>query len=204
MARLWVHECFRVFSDRLVGDKDHDTFLSLLSEKLGSHFDLTYHNLCPNKQAPLFGNWIISRSYLHCLIFLPIVLAFFPIILPLYLLSSLFPFLPFLPPSLPSLLPPSIPSPYLPSPTFPIVPSFLSPIFSSHHFVPPSPLVDFLKPDAVVYEDILKFPELKKFSEEKLEDYNMEPGVIPMSLVLFRDAIEHGGWFLAKYNITKQ
>ena len=43
----------------------------------------------------------------------------------------------------------------------------------------------------MVYEDILKFPELKKFAEEKLEDYNMEPGVIPMSLVLFRDAIEH-------------
>ena len=106
MARLWVHECFRVFSDRLVGDKDHETFISLLSEKLGILFDLTYHNLCPNKQPPIFG--------------------------------------------------------------------------------------DFLKPDQPVYEDILKFPELKKFMEEKLEDYNMEPGIIPMGLVLFRDAIEHG------------
>ena len=28
--------------------------------------------------------------------------------------------------------------------------------------------------------------------EEQLEDYNMEPGIIPMGLVLFRDAIEHG------------
>ena len=49
-----------------------------------------------------------------------------------------------------------------------------------------------MKPDQPVYEDILKFPELKKFMEEKLEDYNMEPGIIPMGLVLFRDAIEHG------------
>ena len=106
MARLWVHECFRVFSDRLVGSKDHESFISLLSEKLGVLFDLTYHNLCPNKQPPIFG--------------------------------------------------------------------------------------DFLKPDQPVYEDILKFPELKKFMEEKLEDYNMEPGIIPMGLVLFRDAIEHG------------
>lgn len=105
IARLWVHECYRVFSDRLVGEKDHETFLNLLSEKLASHFDLTYHNLCPNKQPPLF--------------------------------------------------------------------------------------VDFMRPDASVYEDILKFPDLKKLTEEKLEDYNMEPGVIPMSLVLFRDAIEH-------------
>lgn len=28
--------------------------------------------------------------------------------------------------------------------------------------------------------------------EDKLEDYNMEPGIIGMNLVLFRDAIEHG------------
>ena len=55
MARLWVHECFRVFSDRLVGEKDIETFQSLLSEKLGDLFDLTYHNLCPNKMAPVFG-----------------------------------------------------------------------------------------------------------------------------------------------------
>jgi len=55
MSRLWVHECFRVFSDRLVGAKDHETFVSVLSDKLGILFDLTFHNLCPNKQPPLFG-----------------------------------------------------------------------------------------------------------------------------------------------------
>ena len=55
MSRLWVHECFRVFCDRLVGEKDQETFLSLISEKLGSIFDLTYHNLCPNKIPPIFG-----------------------------------------------------------------------------------------------------------------------------------------------------
>ncbi len=43
-----------------------------------------------------------------------------------------------------------------------------------------------------VYEDIEKHGELKKFMEEKLEDYNMEPGIIGMDLVLFKDAIEHG------------
>jgi len=50
-----------------------------------------------------------------------------------------------------------------------------------------------LKPDEVVYDDIVKFKQLKKFMEEQLEDYNMEPGIIPMDLVLFKDAIEHGG-----------
>ena len=28
--------------------------------------------------------------------------------------------------------------------------------------------------------------------EEQLEDYNMEPDIIPMGFVLFQDAIEHG------------
>ena len=49
-----------------------------------------------------------------------------------------------------------------------------------------------MKPGQVIYDDILKFAELKKFMEEQLEDYNMEPGIIAMDLVLFRDAIEHG------------
>ncbi len=53
-------------------------------------------------------------------------------------------------------------------------------------------LGDFMKPEQPVYEDILSFAELKKHIEIQLEDYNMEPGIIPMELVLFRDAIEHG------------
>ena len=43
-----------------------------------------------------------------------------------------------------------------------------------------------------VYEDIMDFKALKTYMEERLEDFNMEPGVISMDLVLFRDAIEHG------------
>ena len=50
---------------------------------------------------------------------------------------------------------------------------------------------DFMK-EGETYEDIVEFKTLKTFMEERLEDYNMEPGVIGMDLVLFRDAIEHG------------
>lgn len=50
---------------------------------------------------------------------------------------------------------------------------------------------DFMK-DGAVYEDMVDFKVLKKYMEDQLEDYNMEPGVIAMDLVLFRDAIEHG------------
>ncbi|XP_045081518.1 dynein axonemal heavy chain 2 isoform X2 [Coregonus clupeaformis] len=104
ITRLWIHECFRVFSDRLVDQSDTEAFVGLLAEKLGSLFELTYHNICPNKQPPIFG--------------------------------------------------------------------------------------DFLK-EPRVYEDLVDFKTLKSFMESQLEDYNLTPGVVSMSLVLFRDAIEH-------------
>ena len=107
MARLWVHECYRVFSDRLVGERDHETFASLVAEKLGSIFDLSFNNLC-SKQLPIFGDFMKGTSA------------------------------------------------------------------------------------EAVYEDITSFKDLKQFMENSLDDYNNEPGVIAMNLVLFKDAIEHG------------
>ncbi|GMI05338.1 hypothetical protein TrVE_jg1168 [Triparma verrucosa] len=41
------------------------------------------------------------------------------------------------------------------------------------------------------YEEVQDMSKLKHFLEEKLEDYNMEPKLIPMNLVLFDDAIKH-------------
>ena len=52
-------------------------------------------------------------------------------------------------------------------------------------------LADFLNPDQI-YEDILDFPKLKNQMEKTLMDYNEFPGLVPMDIVLFRDAIEHG------------
>ncbi|KAK1890151.1 Dynein heavy chain 2 axonemal, partial [Dissostichus eleginoides] len=104
ITRLWIHECFRVVSDRLVDHSDSEAFVALLGEKLGSLFDLTFHSICPNKQPPIFG--------------------------------------------------------------------------------------DFMS-DSQVYEDLTDMKGLKKFMETQLEDYSLTPGVVPMSLVLFRDAIEH-------------
>ncbi|KAF3697610.1 Dynein heavy chain 2, axonemal Axonemal beta dynein heavy chain 2 Ciliary dynein heavy chain 2 [Channa argus] len=104
ITRLWIHECFRVFSDRLVDHTDMEAFLALMGEKLGSLFNLTYHSICPNKQQPIFGD------FLH---------------------------------------------------------------------------------DSHVYEDLQDLKSLKAFMETQLEDYNLTPGVVPMNLVLFQDAIEH-------------
>lgn len=54
-AILLIFFIFRVFADRLVDETDKESFVGLIGDKLGSLFDLTYHNLCPNKQPPIFG-----------------------------------------------------------------------------------------------------------------------------------------------------
>ncbi|KAM6908086.1 dynein axonemal heavy chain 2-like [Lycodopsis pacificus] len=104
IAKLWIHECFRVVSDRLVDHSDMEAFVALLGEKLDLLFDLKFHNFCPNNQPPIFGDFLSESS---------------------------------------------------------------------------------------VYEELLDMNSLKKFMETQLEDYNMTPGVVPMNLVLFQDAIEH-------------
>uniref|UniRef100_A0A8C4Z8H0 Dynein, axonemal, heavy chain 2 n=1 Tax=Gadus morhua TaxID=8049 RepID=A0A8C4Z8H0_GADMO len=58
ITRLWIHECFRVFSDRLVDSSDAEAFVGLMAEKLGSLFDLTYPSICPNKIPPVFGDFL--------------------------------------------------------------------------------------------------------------------------------------------------
>lgn len=55
---------YRVFSDRLVNDKDMDSFVAVLTEKLGLLFDQTFHNICPGKQPPIFG-WSPRHSMLQ-------------------------------------------------------------------------------------------------------------------------------------------
>ncbi|XP_037870398.1 dynein axonemal heavy chain 2 isoform X3 [Bombyx mori] len=56
--RLWIHECFRVFGDRLTEEKDRDWFMNQVSDMLGKHFELTFHALCPSKSPPLFGHFL--------------------------------------------------------------------------------------------------------------------------------------------------
>lgn len=47
-----------MFYDRLVDDKDRESFVTILAEKLGTHFDQTYHNICQNKIPPIFADFI--------------------------------------------------------------------------------------------------------------------------------------------------
>ncbi|RZC39320.1 dynein heavy chain 2, axonemal-like [Asbolus verrucosus] len=56
--RLWVHECFRVFYDRLIDDKDREWFITQMGERLGKHFELTFHNVCPKSKIPVFADFV--------------------------------------------------------------------------------------------------------------------------------------------------
>ncbi|KAG5317386.1 DYH2 protein, partial [Pseudoatta argentina] len=56
--RLWVHESFRVFCDRLIDEKDREWFVTQLNDQLGKYFELTFHNVCPEKRCPIFGNFM--------------------------------------------------------------------------------------------------------------------------------------------------
>lgn len=61
--RLWCHESFRVFSDRLVDDPDQDWFLNTINETLGEYYEITFHSLCPSKQSPLFGDFAHPQGF---------------------------------------------------------------------------------------------------------------------------------------------
>ncbi|KMR01924.1 dynein heavy chain axonemal [Lasius niger] len=56
--RLWVHESFRVFCDRLIDEKDREWFVTQLNDQLGKHFELTFYNVCPEKRCPIFGSFM--------------------------------------------------------------------------------------------------------------------------------------------------
>ena len=43
----------------------------------------------------------------------------------------------------------------------------------------------------VVYEEVTDYKKVRVVVEERLEDYNLEPKLIPMNLAMFRDAIMH-------------
>jgi dynein heavy chain len=51
--------------------------------------------------------------------------------------------------------------------------------------------VDFMNDNMQVYEEVTDTPKLRSYLNEKLEQYNMQPKLIKMDLVLFMDAITH-------------
>ncbi|CAG9862849.1 unnamed protein product [Phyllotreta striolata] len=58
MLRLWLHECYRVFSDRLIDEQDRDWFNKTINSQLTIHFDAPLSNLLANKEILMFADFV--------------------------------------------------------------------------------------------------------------------------------------------------
>lgn len=56
--RLWIHEAHRVYADRFLSSVDQELFIKILNEKLAFYFDQVYHNVCQNREAPIYSDMI--------------------------------------------------------------------------------------------------------------------------------------------------
>lgn len=52
LTKLWVHESFRVFSDRLVDEADHKTFFNLINNQLTANMSSTWSTLFRDPVEP--------------------------------------------------------------------------------------------------------------------------------------------------------
>ena len=60
VTRLWIHECNRVFADRLINETDRKWFLDLITEQISSRFNLNYDELVPGRL--MFGDYIVPGA----------------------------------------------------------------------------------------------------------------------------------------------
>lgn len=69
LARLWVHECMRIFHDRLIFEEDRETFLNFLKNSMKEFTDYKEEALLEN---PLIFTSFVSASEGHEKSYLPI------------------------------------------------------------------------------------------------------------------------------------
>jgi dynein heavy chain len=62
MQRLWLHECLRVFSDRLTTDEDRRIFEEMLEKNLNSFFQVDMRELVGSRPL-IFCNFLEEKSY---------------------------------------------------------------------------------------------------------------------------------------------
>ena len=60
VTTLWIHECNRVFADRLVNDEDREWFLNLLKTQIDEVFGMKYDDLVTGRL--MFGDYIVPGA----------------------------------------------------------------------------------------------------------------------------------------------
>lgn len=55
VVRLWLHECTRVFQDRLVNDEDRAWFENQLREELEAHLEASWDDIVDESQVDVNG-----------------------------------------------------------------------------------------------------------------------------------------------------
>lgn len=61
LVRLWVHECKRVFEDRMVSVQDHDWFAALLHAAVTSAFGMDYDKVVRNTYL-IYGDYLVPGA----------------------------------------------------------------------------------------------------------------------------------------------
>ncbi|DAZ96773.1 TPA: hypothetical protein N0F65_005771 [Lagenidium giganteum] len=61
LIRLWIHECKRVFEDRMISQQDHDWFLQLLRTALLEFFATDYSKIVLNEYL-IYGDYLIPGA----------------------------------------------------------------------------------------------------------------------------------------------
>jgi dynein heavy chain len=61
LARLWVHECHRVFGDRLTCEEDHQWLDSVLKDKVEHEYKMDWYSVVPRDRL-VFGDFMFPET----------------------------------------------------------------------------------------------------------------------------------------------